>query len=70
MCTGAFLKNSEMTKMQVLWASVLKYLVALGGAYEVWAQVEQRFLHLFAALVPQVLLLLPSTEGAVMDLRA
>lgn len=47
--------------------------MALEGAYEVWAnipQVEQEFLQLFAALVLEVLLLLPSTERAVMDLRA
>lgn len=47
--------------------------MALGGAYEVWAkfpQMEKEFLPLFSALVPQVLLLLPSTERAVMDLRA
>lgn len=47
--------------------------MALAGTYEVWTnfpQVEQKFLQLFAALVPQVLLLLPFTERAVMDLRA
>lgn len=59
--------------MPVLGASVLAWYVALGSAYEVWAnfpQGEPQFSQLLAALVPQVLLLLPSTGRAVMDLGA
>ena len=59
--------------MPVLGASVLASCVALRSACEVWAnfpQVEEKFSQLLAALVPQVLLLLPSTKRAVTDLGA
>lgn len=59
--------------MLVLGAPVLAWHVALGSANEMWAnfpQAEWKFSQLFAALVPQVLLLLSSCKRAVVDLGA